>query len=302
MTSSIVKYGGLSTSVILIGVSGSFFILVWAIFSLLIGEGKYILGPELLVDFILFPFIVLAYHAIILAGILYDARKLPPFIIDRSYLKRNGAFLLLYGLGVVLFAIGHGLHWGGNIINLNALQFGVKEPFPDFYNNIWVIDEIWGHWVMLAGVWILVSLAGVLNLKNPSMRIPTRNEKYIGLMVAVLVAIAWIPLALEAEYGFWGLGISLFVIVTFGLRLTGERRKKIELSGNSEHNIPLTAKYRFIWLLLIFSLVSLIGLILLYLLLGGTFRQPSELGVWQYLRELVRGIVRDLGILRAPFI
>lgn len=233
------------------------------------------------------PILVVLSHFLFLVGIIYDAGECEILKTDtmemrikidfqsiRNRLEKplsNGKLVLisaLYFLGFILFNLGQGIHSAADFLNSRAMDLDIKALMPEYYRQVWFLDEVVGHWFAYTGFWIMIFVLGFMNLHIPSKR-KMNKTMWITLALTTLSlgGILWVFFAVEGEYGFWGLGLAIVYISFFGFELSRLRRN----SSYSAQQFPV------VWFLILFFLLSIVALLSLFIISGGKFIQPSDL-------------------------
>lgn len=233
------------------------------------------------------PTLVVLCHAAFLLGVLYDAYdpeevktdlfakesnvNLP--LIWKELGKRDSKKTLIilvtiYFIGLILLSLGQGIHSATNFLNLRAIDFSINTIVPDFYQHVWFLDEVVGHWFAYTGFWALVFILGYVNLRLPSFRAMNPTKWLILTLIALIFGgFVWVWFALEGEYALWGLALAFIFLIYFGTGLI-QRRQNTTFSE---------MQYPIVLFILLFFLFSIIGLMGYFFLNGGRFIQPSEL-------------------------
>ncbi|MHA2075644.1 MAG: hypothetical protein ACW97X_13575 [Candidatus Hodarchaeales archaeon] len=289
ITLLISKYGGISTGTIIVLILTGFSLFIRSIFYLerhLINPGSN-LRVDSLLDYLGFPILLVIILFIITVGIVIDAKELPDGVI-RVVMKTDGIksshnsyklsilvkerffikYLVFYLFGLIILLIGHGLHAGTNYLNLLARENAIDISYPLFYQKIWLLDEVIGHWFLYSGLIIQIFLLGFLNLNLPSKRTISSRERVLLIIGSIFSAILWVPIAVEGEYAWWGILMALILIIYFVKELFKRKSQCLikDLFGN----------YLIVFFLIIFLISSILGFISYYIIFG-RFIQPSSL-------------------------
>lgn len=286
------KKGGLQTSIVVIIVVSVIVLIIRLVllFLRLLIDPSAEIWIDNLIDFVGFPIIVLSYHIFLLIGVLIDSQNTQHEIlqfsttmtesesndpsghnIDRLKVDVSIKSLIIltafYLLNLTLFVIGQGLHYGANFLNLLARDQNIMNTHPDYYQILWIVDEIIGHWFLYSGFWGLFFLLGYLNLKFPSVQRTSKKEWRLLISFAFIGGIIWVFLAVEGAYAWWGIAVALINILYFGNALNQR--------GQFQKGTKNLAQYKVVAFLILFFISSIVGLITYYVTLG-SFIQPSE--------------------------
>ena len=233
------------------------------------------------------PTLVVLCHASILLGVLYDVRGPEEFkteaktkgfkndllsiwndLEERFSQKSLLVMVTLYFIGLIFLSLGQGIHSATNFLNSRALDLSINTIVPEFYQHVWFLDEVVGHWFAYTGFWIMIFLLGFVNLRLPSKREMNLTKWIILTLIALIFGgMVWVIFALEGEYALWSLALAVIYLVYFGTGMI-QRRKN---AASSDIQFPI------VWFILLFFLFSMVGLIVYYFLNGGKFIQPSDL-------------------------
>jgi hypothetical protein len=189
------------------------------------------------------PVIVVVCSILILMGILYDG--IPPEelnntlktsnydnnlrLIWKSMVDKlsNQTILLVvifYFIGLIIFTVGQGIHSATNFLNFRAVEHSIDLVFPEYYQHVWFLDEVVGHWFAYTGFWIIMFLLGFMNLNIPSFRALDDSRWFLLPMIALILGGGvWVLFAFEGEYAIWGMGIAIFNLIYFGRGLYKRR-------------------------------------------------------------------------------
>ncbi|MFW9855178.1 MAG: hypothetical protein ACFFFG_08950 [Candidatus Thorarchaeota archaeon] len=239
------------------------------------------------VNLLAIPILVVLCHSLFLLGILYDAGDSEVLEIQYTKMKikidvqniwkrlekgQSGKIpvliITLYFLGLVSFNLGQGIHSAADFLNSRAIDLDIKALRPEYYQHVWFLDEVVGHWFAYTGFWMMIFVLGFMNLRIPSKREMNRSMWIILVLVTLsLGGFLWVLFALEGEYGFWSLGIAVVYISYFGLEL----HKLSKNSSYSAQNFPV------VWFLVLFFFFSIPVLLIVFMISGGKFIQPSDI-------------------------
>ncbi|MHA2345103.1 MAG: hypothetical protein ACXACP_00150, partial [Candidatus Hodarchaeales archaeon] len=213
-----------------------------------------------LIDFFSLPALLFIFHSFITIGILIDGDKW-----GQNNCNFKTVEVLLYGTGAIFLLCGHGAHIVANYLNLKSEKLGINRTYPEFSRELWFIDEILTHWILLIDFYFLIEFLVFLNSRVPSLQRTTSSDRIFIIGGSVLSGLLWAPLTVESEFHWWAIIFSSISNCIIVLKL----REKL-LSKSSFTN------FKMIWAILLFNLFTLVGLILYYFLFGG-FIQPSDL-------------------------
>ena len=265
-------------------------------------------------DLLLFPILVLITIVIIMLGIFQEAIcdntsnsefkvtvsltnlfKKECKAVTISLSTNNIIHAIIFTLGVILFLIGHGMRWTANYLNFTATNEGIHVSNPDFYEEIWFFDEILGHWLLFSGFWLLILSVIVMNVRFPSRKFMTKKELVIWSGLALMGSTAWVLTSIEGAYATWGLMIGIMIILGtilfFFFFYAHKNREYLKRPCLLDLMHEIISKYKMLFFLAMFSTFSILQYIIYFFAFGGQFIQPSELGVFDRLRELLRDLM-----------
>jgi len=175
-------------------------------------------------------------------------------------INRKHLFLSLGFLGIMLY--GHAMHLVGNAINTYSTEINhyLDNIPPDSYELIYFFDEILGHIIFFVG---LFGSIGLWIIADQQVQKPSWQEWVAGSISGLAYAIALI----ESSQPWMGIVAPLWLIFCL-----------IISSRQNFRNIQLQLKNSF-WAR--FGTASAIMILigeLFYLIIMGSFIQPSQLG------------------------
>ncbi|MHA2251771.1 MAG: hypothetical protein ACXAD7_15510 [Candidatus Kariarchaeaceae archaeon] len=227
------KYGGLNLALFLVGINTfSMLFLPITILKLVIYLTLLLLKVQYAGEVTImlhFGIVVPVNLLILLYGVYVDAEEKSPngglyLKISDKYAKITGKQLLLAILGLIIFEMGHGMHFTANLFWYSEHRHLSSALFEE---QIYYFDELLGHYLLFSGFHILVFSLAFANQSNPGARLHKLFYYSIPVLIP-LVALIWILLLIEGLFAWQGYVLSIVFLVTF--RGVLKKREKYVLS------------------------------------------------------------------------
>ena len=296
------KFGGITISLLVLSI---FYIIYWSFRSFIVGFISFFdnylnLSMSIVFGLLILPFSLFVFHFFMVSGVFIDRQiSNGPLHINKSLLSikimwgekeisLTFFFLISYLLGVLFVVLGYSMNYSANILWFSGLNHGLHQTHPAFMNQIWLFDEILGHWFLFTGIFLLAVNLGVFNLQHPSRRTISWKIHFLLIAVILFVSILWVLFIVEGDFGWTGTIFSLILIIFYLYKI------KSRLHRNSSFTNPIklnrfdllrTSLNQFpnVWYQFCFFATTFFGLIFYFWLFKG-FVQPSEFNFWCQLK------------------
>lgn len=227
------KYGGLNTALLVVGINAiSMLFLPITVLKLLIYLTLLLLKVQYAGEvtiMIHFGIVIPVNLLILLYGIYVDADVVSPdgglyLKVSDKFAKITGKQLMLGILGLIIFEIGHGMHFTANLFWYSEFRFLSNAKFEE---QIYYFDEILGHYLLFTGFHLMVFSLALANQSNPGAKLHMLFGTSLPFLVPI-AAVIWIPLLIEGLFAWQGYILSIAYIIYF--RGVLKNREKCSMS------------------------------------------------------------------------
>lgn len=217
---------------------------------------------------LIYPIFIILNFFILYLGIMHDSdtsREDGRLIIkfnEKSHSIKIGHMTLIF-IGLSLFLVGNAIHYTANYLWFSS-YFDGSHPYltDEFLNEIYIFDELLGHWFMITGLLLLGFVLGLHNLSYPTIRSINRYVFVILIILTMFSTVVWNYFVLEGLYAVSNLVFSSLM----GLYIVVLITKRVK-TGMNMYSFPVSILVTFFFALNIIEL-------LLFFILYGEFTEP----------------------------
>jgi hypothetical protein len=180
----------------------------------------------------------------------------------KSYTIKIGHLILIL-IGISHLLVGNAVHYTANYLWFSSL-FDGSHPYLtyEFLNEIYIFDELLGHWFMITGLLLLGFVLGLHNLSYPTTSSINRKTFTILVILTMFFTVIWNYFVLEGLYALSNIIFSSFM----GLYLIVLIARKVK-TGEFMYSFPVSI------LVTIFLVLNVMELLLFFILIG-EFTEP----------------------------